>query len=83
MAQTITGTVVSARKDSTIVVRVDLRKTHPLYRKQYTTSSKFHVHDKDNTANVGDVVEATPGRKISKQKSYHLVSVVKPASKDV
>ena len=77
MAQTITGTVVTARKDSTIIVRVDERKTHPLYRKQYTTSSKFHVHDKDNVANVGDVVEATPGRKISKNKSYHLVTVVR------
>lgn len=45
MARTITGTVSSSKADKTIVVTVQTRKTHPLYRKQYTVHTKFMAHD--------------------------------------
>ena len=56
MAQPIIGTVSSTKGDKTIVVIVETRKTHPLYRKQYTVSKKFMAHDEKNSAQVGDRV---------------------------
>ena len=56
MAKTIIGTVSSNKTDKTIVVTVQTRKTHPLYRKQYTVSKKFMAHDEKNEAQVGDKV---------------------------
>ena len=50
MAKSIIGTVSSNKADKTIVVTVQTRKTHPLYRKQYTVSKKFMAHDEKNEA---------------------------------
>ena len=50
MAKTIIGVVTSNKTDKTIVVTVHTRKTHPLYRKQYTVTSKFMAHDEKNEA---------------------------------
>ena len=56
MARSIIGTVSSSKGDKTIVVTVQTRKTHPLYRKQYTVTSKFMAHDEKNEAQTGDKV---------------------------
>lgn len=79
MAKSIVGTVSSSKVDKTIVVTVRERKTHPLYRKQYTVSKKFMAHDENNEANVGDVVEIVETRPISKRKSHKLAKVVERA----
>lgn len=79
MAKSITGVVSSNKTDKTIVVTVRERKTHPLYRKQYTTSKKFMAHDEKNAANVGDKVIIEETRPISKRKSFTLVKVVEKA----
>ena len=50
------GTVVSDKMDKTIVVSVDTFGTHKIYKKRVKKSTKFHVHDENNTAKVGDVV---------------------------
>ena len=76
MAKTLVGTVVSNRADKTIAVKVDTRKSHPIYKKNYTTSKKFLVHDEKNEANKGDVVEISEARQVSKRKSWTLNSVV-------
>jgi len=76
MARTLTGTVVSDSRDKTITVRVDRRVSHSLYKKQYVKSKKFHVHDEENTAKVGDVVEFNDHRPISKTKRWNLRAVV-------
>ena len=76
MAKSITGVVSSNKADKTIVVTVRERKTHPLYRKQYTISKKFMAHDEKNEAHVGDLVEVMACRPISKQKSWRLVRIV-------
>ena len=72
-----TGTVVSDKMDKTIVVSVDTFGVHKIYKKRVKKSSKFHVHDENNTAKVGDVVRFMETRPLSKTKCYILVEVVK------
>ena len=79
MAKSITGVVSSDKADKTIVVTVRERKTHPLYRKQYTVSKKFIAHDENNEAKVGDKVVIVETRPISKRKSHKLSGIVEKA----
>ena len=72
-----TGTVVSDKMDKTIVVSVDTFGTAKLYKKRVKKSRKFHVHDENNTAKVGDVVRFMETRPLSKTVCYTLVEVVK------
>jgi small subunit ribosomal protein S17 len=82
-AKTIIGVVSSAKADKTIVVSVDTRKTHPLYRKQYTVSSKYMAHDEKNEAQVGDKVAITETRPLSARKRYTLDRIIeKPAIRE-
>lgn len=76
MAKTIIGTVSSDKTDKTIVVTVQSRKTHPLYRKQYTVSRKYMAHDEKNEAQVGDKVAIVETRPLSKRKRYTLDRIV-------
>jgi small subunit ribosomal protein S17 len=73
------GVVVSSAMDKTIVVRVESIKAHPRYKKVVRRSVKFHAHDEQNTANVGDVVRIVETRPISKSKHWRLVEVVEAA----
>lgn len=79
MAKSITGTVSSDKTDKTIVVTVRERKTHPLYRKQYTTTKKFMAHDEKNEAHMGDTVIIVETRPISKRKRFTLEKVLETA----
>jgi small subunit ribosomal protein S17 len=80
MARTITGTVVSDKVDKTIVISVAVRKTHPLYKKQYTVNTKFMAHDEKNKANVGDRVSIVECRPISARKRFALSKVLDHAN---
>lgn len=80
MAKTIIGTVSSSKVDKTIVVTVREKKTHPIYRKQYTVSKKFMAHDENNEANLGDKVSIVETRPISKRKSHKLDKVIEQAT---
>ena len=74
-----TGTVVSDKMDKTIVVSVDTFGTAKLYKKRVKKSHKFHVHDENNTAKVGDVVRFMETRPLSKNKHFRLVEIVEKA----
>ena len=76
MARTIIGTVSSDKNDKTIVVTVNTRKTHPLYRKQYTVSRKFMAHDEKNEAQVGDKVAIVETKPLSARKRYTLDRII-------
>ncbi|CAN5169296.1 hypothetical protein BH09PAT3_BH09PAT3_4700 [soil metagenome] len=76
MARTIIGTVSSSKTDKTIVVTVQTRKTHPLYRKQYTVHTKFMAHDENNEAQTGDKVAIIETRPISARKHHVLQSII-------
>jgi small subunit ribosomal protein S17 len=83
MAKTIIGTVSSDKTDKTIVVTVQSRKTHPIYRKQYSVSRKFMAHDEKNEAQVGDKVAIVEVRPVSKRKRHSLQRVIeKPALRE-
>jgi small subunit ribosomal protein S17 len=73
------GVVVSNRMDKTIVVKVDTIKAHPRYKKVVRRSVKFHAHDEQNSANVGDVVRIVETRPLSKTKHWKLAEVVEAA----
>ena len=76
MAHSLIGTVTSDQRDKTITVSITSRETHPLYRKQYTKTRKYTAHDEKNQAKLGDRVEITMCRPISKTKAYTLVRVI-------
>ncbi len=83
MAKQIIGTVSSNKGDKTIVVTVQTRKTHPLYRKQYTTTSKFMAHDEKNEAQPGDKVAIVETRPLSARKRHTLDKIVeRPALRE-
>lgn len=69
------GVVVSAANDKTIVVSVAERKPHPVYKKMMTNTKKFHAHDENNEAGVGDTVTIMETRPLSKMKRWRLVEI--------
>lgn len=73
------GVVVSDKQDKTIVVRIDRRTTDALYAKTMNRSKNYHVHDEENTANVGDTVRIVETRPLSKTKRWRLASIVERA----
>jgi len=73
------GTVVSAGADKTIVVRVDVVKVHPMYKKVVKRSTKLHAHDEANEAKIGDIVRLVETRPLSKLKRWRLQEVVEAA----
>ena len=73
------GTVVSDAMEKTIVVRVDTVKAHPRYKKVVRQSAKFHAHDEQGQAKVGDVVRIVETRPLSKTKRWRLAEVVEAA----
>lgn len=75
MGRTLQGVVKSDKADKTIVIAVHTRKTHPIYKKQYSETTKFIAHDEKNEAKEGDIVTVTETRPISKRKRFTLVKV--------
>jgi small subunit ribosomal protein S17 len=73
------GTVVSAAADKTIVVRVDVVKVHPRYKKVVRRSTRLHVHDEENQAKPGDVVRVIETRPLSRLKRWRLQEIVEAA----
>ncbi len=74
-----TGTVVSDKMDKTITVIVDTYKKDPLYGKRVKVSKKFHVHDEEGLAGIGDRVTIMETRPLSKTKRFRLLEVVAKA----
>jgi len=73
------GVVVSDKGDKTIIVKVDVIKSHPKYKKVIRSTVKFHAHDEANTAGVGDKVRIIETRPLSKLKHWRLAEIVEKA----
>lgn len=71
-----TGRVVSNKMDKTVIVAVDYRRRHPLYRKTMTRTHKFAAHDADNSCQIGDTVEIEESRPISKTKRWVVREII-------
>lgn len=64
------GIVVSDVQSKTVIVRVDRRVMHPIYKKYVTRSKKYAAHDEENQFHTGDAVSIEESRPISKRKSW-------------
>jgi small subunit ribosomal protein S17 len=70
------GVVVSDKNDKTIVVKVERRLRHPVFKKTVRVSKKYHAHDEKNEAKTGEIVRIQETRPMSKQKRWALVEKV-------
>jgi small subunit ribosomal protein S17 len=70
------GTVVSDACDKTVIVRVERRVMHPIYKKFVTASKKYAAHDAENRHRIGDAVRIEESRPISKRKRWVVLGPV-------
>ncbi len=74
-----TGVVVSNKMEKSIVVAVDRRIKHPVYKKFMKKTTKFMAHDGQNSCNIGDKVKIMETRPLSKDKCWRLVEILERA----
>jgi small subunit ribosomal protein S17 len=67
------GVVVSDKMDKTVVVSVERRVMHPIYKKFIRRSKKYHAHDENNSFKAGDTVRIRECRPLSKTKSWEVI----------
>lgn len=79
---TFIGVVVSDKMDKTIVVKYERAFKHDEFTKTMRSIKKYKVHDEDEQAQVGDLVEFYEGRPVSKTKYMYLARIIKSAGAD-
>jgi small subunit ribosomal protein S17 len=70
------GRVISDKMDKSVVVLVEWRRTHPLYRKSMRRRSRLVVHDVDNSCRIGDLIRIIESRPISKTKRWRVAEIL-------
>jgi small subunit ribosomal protein S17 len=75
----LTGRVVSNKMKKTIVVAIERRKLHPLYKKYITMTKRLKAHDEANDCGIGDLVRVIESRPISKEKHWRLLEILERA----
>jgi small subunit ribosomal protein S17 len=73
------GMVISDRMDKTVVVRVDTRVQHPLYKRVMRRSVRFKAHDENNECNIGDRVRIMETRPLSLTKRWRVEEILERA----
>lgn len=73
------GVVVSNKMNKTVVVAVETRKIHPLYKKAVRVSKKYMAHDENNACRIGDRVRIMETRPLSKEKRWRVVEIISRA----
>ncbi|TAK49146.1 MAG: 30S ribosomal protein S17 [Xanthobacteraceae bacterium] len=71
--RTLQGVVVSDKQNKTVVVKVERRFTHPIYKKTIRRSKNYHAHDESNAFSIGDIVWIEESKPISKLKRWTVV----------
>lgn len=79
LRKTRVGKVVSNKMDKTIVVAIENKVKHPLYKKIVTRTYKLKAHDENNECNIGDKVKVMETRPLSKEKRWRVVEIVEKA----
>jgi small subunit ribosomal protein S17 len=74
-----TGVVVSDRMEKTIVVQIDTRVMHPVYKKYVRKRVKYKAHDETNNAKMGDTVLIEECRPLSREKRWRLKDIIERA----
>jgi small subunit ribosomal protein S17 len=70
------GLVVKDKMDKTVVVAVETRKIHPLYKKRIRVTKKYKAHDENNTCKIGDKVKIIETRPLSREKRWRVIEIV-------
>ena len=73
------GVVISDKMEKSIVIAAKFKEKHPLYGKFVQKTKKYHAHDENNEAHVGDTVLVMETRPLSKTKRWRLVSIIEKA----
>lgn len=73
------GKVVSNKMQKSIVVSIERRVPHPIYKKYFRKTTKLMAHDEKNEAQIGDIVKIMETRPLSKSKRWRLVEIVEKA----
>ncbi|NTV92541.1 MAG: 30S ribosomal protein S17 [Chlorobiaceae bacterium] len=73
------GKVVSDKMDKAIIVVVERRVQHPVYKKYFKKTTRLMAHDENNEAGIGDLVKVVECRPLSKRKSCRLVEIIEKA----
>ena len=74
--KTMTGVVVSNKMDKTVVVKVERRFSHPVFKKIVKTTKKYKVHDETNECLEGDFIRIQETRPLSKEKRWRLLGII-------
>ena len=74
--KTMTGVVVSSKMDKTVVVKVERRFAHPVFKKVVKTTKKYKVHDEKNECLEGDFIRIQETRPLSKEKRWRLLGII-------
>ncbi len=77
--KTRVGVVIKNKMDKSIIVAIERRVSHPLYRKYFKKTTKLMAHDEKNECGIGDVVKIMETRPLSKNKNWRLVEIVEKA----
>lgn len=80
LKRTLIGKVVSDKRNKTVTVLVERRVKHALYGKIMIRNSKYHAHDANDEYHIGDIVEITESRPISKTKTWIATRLVRKAA---
>lgn len=73
------GIVVSDKMDKTVVVSIEQKFKHPLYKKTVTKTHKFKAHDEQNACGIGDKVRIVETRKLSRDKNWRVAEIIEKA----
>ena len=79
LKRTLVGRVVSDKRAKTVTVLVERLVKHPMYDKIVARSSKYHAHDENGEFHIGDMIEITESRPISKTKNWVATRLVEKA----
>jgi small subunit ribosomal protein S17 len=79
LRKTRVGVVVSNKMDKSILVAIQRKVAHPIYKKYFKKTTKLMAHDENNETNMGDIVKIMETRPLSKRKKWRLVEIVKKA----
>ena len=77
--KSVTGRVVSTKMAKTIVLEVQVRTLHPLYKKYITRTKRLKAHDETSAAGVGDLVRVVESRPLSRDKHWRLAEILERA----
>ena len=80
LVRTMIGKVVSDKRAKTVTVLVERRVKHELYGKIVSMSSKYHAHDEKGEFHLGDIIEITESRPLSKTKNWVVTKLVQKAA---